>query len=107
MRWPIALCAAVLALGLAAPAHADADSHFIDILRQFNFDYHGQTQAQAISAGHDTCHALDSGVSFQVANNLAFKYFGHDDGATFMAASIMAFCPEYKDVVGRLASEGR
>ncbi len=108
MRWLSLLVAPALAAVVAAPASADSDDDsFVHFLSMFDFDYHGQTHAQAMSAGREVCHALDTGVSFQKVNDLAYQYFGHDDASTFVAASVSAYCSEYKPVIQRLASEGR
>jgi hypothetical protein len=103
MRFLLALTGIAAAIGLAAPAHADAnDQDFLTQLRNAGITY--QNPDLAINAGHSVCQLLDEGKSAQeIVTELGNRNPDFESGgaAKFTTLSAAHYCPKY------LTGEGR
>src|SRR6201992_4133989 len=92
MRFLVVLASFSALIGLAVPAHADADSYLAE-LDQARVS-HGDP-ADATNAGLAICQRLEKGDSFDtvVASETAAGYSGHHAGVV-VGAAVENLCPD-------------
>jgi Protein of unknown function (DUF732) len=103
MRLPLALAGAVVVIGLAAPAHADAnqDQAFLDAVKAAGLSY--ETADKAIAAGKNVCEMAKAGKpAAEIVKSLQDQNPGltQETAAKFTAISTVAYCPDQKKPSG-------
>lgn len=98
MRFLLALCSVVAALGLPVPAHADVDNDqdFLKDLRDAGITY--QDAGNAITIGKSVCELLDDGQSdAKIVTDLRNQNptFQGASAAKFTFLSAAHYCPKY------------
>jgi hypothetical protein len=102
MRQLLTLSTIAVAIGLAAPAHADPssdDASFLEALKSAGITY--QSPEGAVANGKAVCGMLDDGKSAaDIVTKLkqANPGFAQRDAAKFLALSSVAYCPKYMQV---------
>ena len=85
------------AIGLAAPAHADAgDDGFLAAMAQVGITHH--CAPQAIAAGRAVCQLTDQGLTPMDTVNAVRSTnpgFTPEHDARFAIAAASAYCPQY------------
>ena len=104
MRFLVVLASFSALIGLAVPAHADADSYLAE-LDQARVS-HGDP-ADATNAGLSICQRLGKGDSFDtvVASQTAAGYSGHDAGFV-VGAAVENLCPDLVPVLNQWLQNG-
>jgi hypothetical protein len=90
----VALTMITVALTLAAPATADDDTDFLQVLNDEGIRY--GSSGDAIRQAHVVCQLFDERDSFatvQEALQQANRKFSRDDASYFIGASVGVYCP--------------
>ncbi|BBX61473.1 hypothetical protein MSAS_06470 [Mycobacterium saskatchewanense] len=98
MKKALLLAGIAVAIGAAAPAHADLtskDQAFLNTLNQAGLVY--LSPDRAVTAGKSVCTLADNGMDgAEIVQNLQEKNpgFQGDGAAKFTALAAQAYCPE-------------
>lgn len=100
MKCLLLLIGAAVAVGLAAPAHADpvgSDAEFLGALNGAGLSHKG-TDGATIAAGRAVCQLMDAGltpVDTVVAVQSTNPGFTLEHAAAFAVISANTYCPEH------------
>ncbi|OIN82627.1 DUF732 domain-containing protein [Mycobacterium malmoense] len=98
MRPVLLLASVAVAIGTAAPAHADIDGKdqaFLTTLSQAGLTY--MNPDRAVAAGKTVCNLADGGMTGEeIVKNLQDRNPGFEGqgAAKFAAIAVSAYCPE-------------